>query len=341
LPFARHQSKRLMKNIYLHLGMPKTGTTFLQARCFPYLKGVRYGDQQMMNLLDRVIYTNPTFLDLQKTKQQAEDLLENIVEESLLISHERLFGNMLMNYHDNLYLTNCLRALFPKAKIIIVIRRQDDLVESIYKQSLQSCYHQRINRFLNYRKNKFEDARDQPALPNLDVKQFNLHKYIQTYVEQFGRERIAVLPYELLKQEPGVFFDKLFAFLNVEPFYPEKNALENRSYSWLSSHLALLLNRFVRVDWDGSSLLQFIPDKPFSAYLQERPSGSRFYRILSGLNRRLSVRHLLQNGVDKVFYVKGNLISRKKRESILAFHRESNRALGEEFDLDLQSFGYY
>lgn len=330
-----------MKNIYLHLGMPKTGTTFLQARCFPYLKGVRYRDQRIMDLLDRIIYTNPTFLDLKEIKEQAESLLETIVEESLLISHERLFGNMLMNYYDNLYLTNCLRALFPEAKIIIIIRRQDDLVESIYKQSLQSCYHQRINRFLNYRNNRFEDARDQPALPNLDVKQLNLHTYIQAYVELFGRDSLIVMPYELLKQEQNAFLARLFAFMNVEPVYPAKNSLENRSYSWLSSHLALLLNRFVRVEWDGSSLLQFIPNKPFSAFLKERPSESRFYRILSSLNRRLTLRHLLQNGVDRVMYVKGNLISRKKREAILAFHKESNRALDEEFLLDLQRFGYY
>jgi hypothetical protein len=330
-----------MKNIYLHLGMPKTGTTFLQARCFPYLKGVRYRDQQMMDLLDSVIYTNPTFLDLQKIHQEAEDVLAKIVGESLLISHERLFGNMLMNYRDNLYLTTCLRGLFPEAKIIIVIRRQDDLVESIYKQSLQSSYHQRINRFLNYRDKKFEDARDQPALPNLDVKQLNLHKYMQTYVEQFGRDSLLVLPYELLKHDQSAFLDRLFAFLNVEPFYPEKNSLENRSYSWLSSHLALLLNRFVRVEWDGSSLMQFIPDKPFSDFLKERTSKSRLYRILGGINRRLTLRHLLQNGVDRVVYVKGNLISRKKRQAILALHKESNHALDEEFGLDLQRFGYY
>lgn len=330
-----------MKNVYLHLGMPKTGTTFLQARCFPYLKGIRYPDQEIMELLDRIIYTNPIFLDLQRTRQEADSILGNISEDCLLISHERLFGNMLTNYHDNVYLAGCLKAVFPEAKLVVVIRRQDELVESIYKQSLQSYYHQRINSFLNYRNKTFEDACDQMGLPNLDIKQIDLSKYVQNYVEHFGRDRIAVLPYELLLQDQRAFLEKLFAFISVEPFYPDRNSQENRSYSWLSCHIALLLNRFVWVEGDGSRLFKFIPNKPFSSFLKRRSSESRFHKPLSAINRRLTLRHLLQNGVDRVFYFKGNLISREKRELIMAFHAESNRALDEEFDLNLKSYGYY
>src|SRR2546423_2920797 len=163
-----------MKPVYLHLGMPKTGTTFLQARCFPYLKGIRYPDKDIMALLDRIIHTNPISLDLPRTKQEAASVLAKMTEASLLVSHERLFGNMLRNFHDNTYLTGCLKVIFPEAKLIIVIRRQAELVEPIYKQPLQSYYYQRSNSFLNYRHETFADAADQ-LLPNLDIKQLNLH----------------------------------------------------------------------------------------------------------------------------------------------------------------------
>ena len=330
-----------MKNIYLHLGMPKTGTTFLQAWCFPNLKGIRYHDHQINGLLDRIIYTNPIFLDLKRTKQETERALEGFREDRLLISNERLFGNMLTNYHDHLYLTRCLRQLFPGAKVVLVIRRQDELLESIYRQSLQSYYHQGINSFLNYRNNTFEDASDQLGLPNLDVKQINLHKYVENYVEHFGRERVAVLPYELLRHDQRAFLDKLFAFIEVEPYYPEEDHQENRSYSWLSCRIALLLNRFAWVQGDGSRLLQFIPNKPFSSFLKRKASPSRFSSILRGIDRRLTLRHFLQNGLDRMIYVERSIISSKKRKLILAFHGESNRALDEEFDLNLKRFGYY
>lgn len=329
-----------MKPVYLHLGMPKTGTTFLQARCFPYLKGICYPDKEMMALLDLIIHTNPIFLDLPRAKQETASALAKMTEASLLISHERLFGNMLRNFHDNTYLACCLKVIFPEAKLIIVIRRQDELVESIYKQSLQSYYYQRLNSFLNYRRKTFADAGDQ-LLPNLDIKQLNLHRYVQHYVKHFGRDNVAVLPYELLRHDQRAFLEKLAAAVDVEPFYPAQNYQENRSYSWLSCQIALLLNRFVRVEGDGARLLQFIPNKPFSSFLDRRPAERRIYQVLRGINRRLTLRHVLQNGLDRFIYIRRNLISKQKRAAIMALHKESNARLDEEFNLNLKFFGYY
>jgi Sulfotransferase family len=328
-------------NIYLHVGMPKTATTFLQARCFPYFKGLKYQNNDIRDLVDRIIYTNPIFLDLKRTRQEFDALLRNVDEETLLISQERLFGNMLRNYHDNVYLASCLKAVFPNAKLIIVIRRQDELVESIYKQSLQSWHHQRINSFLNYRHGSFADSDDQLGLPSLDVKQMDLYRYVQNYVEHFGRENVFVLPYELLRHDQRAFLERLAAILKVEPIYPPGNNHENRGYSWLSCRIALLLNRFVRVEGDGSRLLQFIPNKPFLSYLNRRAAEKKIYKTLGGISRRLTLRYFLQNGLDRVVYIRRNLISKHKRESIMAFHRESNARLDQEFNLNLKRFGYH
>jgi hypothetical protein len=330
-----------MKKVYLHVGMPKTGTTFLQTRCFPYLKGIRYGDKALIELLERIIYLNPIMLDLQRTAQEAQSALGQVAEDSILLSYERLFGNMLRNYEDQVYLTGCLKAIFPEAKLLIVIRRQDELVESIYKQSLQSGYYQTINSFLNYRHQTFGESGDRLSLPNLDIKQFDLHRYVQHYVANFGRDHVAVLPYELLKHDRRDFLTQLAAAVNVEPFYPAHDRQENRSYSWAACQIALLLNRFVRVEGDGSRLLQVIPNKPLTSFLQGKPAERRVYRVLRGLNSRLTLRYVLQNGLDRLIYVRGNLLSRKKRESIMAFHRESNMRLDQEFNLNLKLFGYY
>ena len=320
--------------------MPKTGTTFLQTRCFPFLTGIRYRDSGITELLDQTAYTNPAFLDLDLLKREA-DRIRNLSKENLLISHERLFGNMLANFWDHAHITRCLKRLFPDGRIIIVIRRQDELVESIYKQSLQSGYHQRIGSFLNYRRKTFQDAGDHLGQPNLDVKQLNLDRYVQSYAAHFGRENMLVLPYEMLRLDQDAFLNELFAFINVEPFYPIRNGRENRSYSWLSSHVAFLLNRFVRFEGDGSRFLQFIPNKPFSGFLDSTPSERPFDRTVRALNRRLSLRHVLQNGLDKIVYINRSLISPKKRDMIMAIHRESNRKLDQEFGLGLDRFGYY
>lgn len=327
--------------IYLHVGMPKTATTFLQVRCFPYLKGLRYQNKDIRDLVDRIIYTNPIFLDRKKIKQELDGLLRSMGDENLLISQERLFGNMLRNYHDNVYLAGCLKAVFPNAKLIVVIRRQDELAESIYKQALQGYYYQTLNSFLNYKNGVFADSGDPLGLPSLDVKQLDLHRYVWNYVEHFGRENVCVLPYELLRDDRRAFLNQLGAALEVDPVYPAHNYHENRSYSWLACRTALLLNRFVRIEGDGSRLLQFIPNKPFLSYLNRRAAEKKVYKMLRDISRRLTLRYFLQDGLDRVIYIRRNLISKHKRASIMAFHRESNAKLDQEFNLNLKRFGYY
>jgi len=293
-----------------------------------------------MSLLDKIAYTNPAFLELDAIKLEAERIV-NGSDDKLLISHERLFGNMLENFWDHRHITSCLKDLFPAARIILVVRKQDELVESIYKQALQSGYYQRLDSFLNYRNKAFQDAGDYLGQPNLDVKQLDLHRYVKSYVACFGRQNLLVLPYELLRLDQEEFLDKLFAFLEVEPFYPIHNGRENRSYSWMSSHLALWLNRFAWAEGDGSRFLQFIPNKPFSSFLKGAPTGRPFDKTLRAINRSLTLRHLLQDGLDKVVYTNRTLISARKRAMILALHQESNSNLDREFDLDLHRFGYY
>jgi len=48
-----------MSILYLHLGIPKTGTTFLQEVLFPMLSGIRYFSRREINALleDRTIDT--------------------------------------------------------------------------------------------------------------------------------------------------------------------------------------------------------------------------------------------------------------------------------------------
>src|ERR1043165_717810 len=231
-----------MSTVYLHLGMPKTGTTFLQTSCFPFLCGLRYNDSSLISLPDKIAYTNPAFLELESLKLEVARIVNGLCDK-LLISHERLFGNMLKNFWDHSYITGCLQQLFPDARIILVVRKQDELVESIYKQSLQSGYYQGLNSFLNYRKNEFRESGDYLGQPNLDINQLDLHRYVQRYVSTFGRSNLLVLPYELLRSDRTAFLDKLFAFLEIDPFYPPPNGRENRSYSWLSSYLDLALKR--------------------------------------------------------------------------------------------------
>lgn len=338
-----------MKNIYIHVGIQKTGTTFLQKLCFPFLKEVYYIHEEnyttpppdtIVGRLRRIATTNPLFLDLKKERDEFQRLIQAIDEKTVLISYERLFGNMSFNFYDNFYNTKTLKYLFPEAKIIIVIRRQDDLLESLYKQCLRVYFCPTINSYLNYVNKRFEDPSRFPSYPSVNAKQLNFHRYVRNYVGLFGQDNVIALPYEMMKNDQQGFLNRLFNFMNVEPFHPKENRYVHRSYSLLSCYVAFLLNRFVRVNGRESRLLRFIPNEPLS-YLSNRSSNTRLSRVLDKVNRRLSLNYVLEHVVDRFFYVKGNLISNQKRRLIMDLHRESNRILDKEFTLGLKQYGYY
>jgi hypothetical protein len=339
-----------MKDIFIHLGIQKTGTTFLQELCFPYLKGLCYIHKKnyttpppdgILGRLSRIANTNPLFLDLKKEKAELDRLIQDISEKTVLISYERLFGNMSFNFYDNFYNSRNLKYLFPAAKAIIVIRKQDDLLESLYKQCLRVYFCPTVDSFINYTDKRFEDPSYFFSYPSINAKQLDFYRYIQNYAEVFGRENVIVLPYEMLKVDQKEFLRRLFDFMPVEPFYPKENRYIHRSYSLLSSYIAFLLNRFVRVKGRESRLMRFIPNEPFSAYLSSHNSDSLFRRMLNKVNRQLSLNYVLEHIVDRFFYVKGNLISDRKRRMIMDIHRESNKLLDEEFNLNLSQYGYY
>jgi hypothetical protein len=339
-----------MKNIYIHIGIQKTGTTFLQELCFPHLKELHYIHKEnystpppdgIVGRLSRIANTNPLFLHLEKEKEELDCLLQAVKEETVLISYERLFGNLSFNFYDNFNTTRSLKYLFPTAKIILVIRRQDDLLESLYKQCLRAYFCPTLNSFLNYAHKRFEDPSYFFSYPSINARQLNYYKYARNYAEVFGRDNVIILPYEMMKTDQMGFLNRLFDFMRIEPFYPKKNRNVHRSYSLLSCYIAFLLNRFVRVSGRESRLLRFIPNEPFSSYLSKHSSGSLFYRTLDKVNRKLSLNYMLEHIVDRIFYVKGNLISDRKRKLIMELHKESNKILDEEFNLGLKRHGYY
>lgn len=339
-----------MKNIYIHIGIQKTGTTFLQELCFPHLKGLHYVHKKnystpppdgIVGRLSRIANTNPLFLDLKEEKAGLDCLLQSVKEDRVLISYERLFGNLSFNFYDNFSTTRSLKYLFPEAKIIFVIRKQDDLLESLYKQCLRAYFCPKVNDFLNYVEGKFEDPFYFSTYPSISAKQLNFYKYAQNYAETFGQDNLIVLPYEMMKTDQKGFLNRLFDFMQVEPFYPERNRTVHRSYSLLSCRIAFLLNRFVRVKGRESRLLRFIPNEPFSSYLDRHSSDNIFCKLLSQVNRRLSLNYALEHGLDRVFYVKGSALSGRTRRLIMELHKESNGILDKEFNLGLKQHGYY
>lgn len=338
-----------MKDVYIHVGLMKTGTSFLQLRCFPHLKGVHVVRQLwpappagMIERLWRVADMYPLFVDIDEQRAEIGRFLSEVTEDKVLITAERLFGYPGMSFRDHPQVTESLRRLFPSAKIILTIRRQDDFLESMYRQFLWAYYYPTIDGFLNYANHQFANPfRPPPAYPSINVWRLDYQVYARNYAAAFGRQNVLVLPHEMLRADPQRFHTELAAFMGVEPYYPPDSGDIHASYSLLSCRIALLLNRFVRAPGWERRPLRVIPHEPLAPYLSRHDEHDRIYRVLDAVNRRLSLRYMLENVVDRLPSPRGRLISDEKRTLILDIHRVSNRKLDEEYRINLQQYGYY
>lgn len=315
-----------MRDVILHVGVHRTGTTFLQTRCFPYLKGVHhvclenyeYSDTgSPADRLGRMAGTNPLFLDLAAEKAALERSLATVEQQTVLISMERWFGSLWYGFFNNQVNSQTFKYLFPSARIILVIRRQDTLLESLYRQILRGYGYPTVDSFLNLVNGRFlELGQNHTYFPSLNPRTLDFRGYARNYRSLFGEENVLVLPYERMVQDPVSYFETMCGFIGTEPYYPDTNRPVHEGYSLLSSRISLALNRFVRVNRrGGGSLPRFLSPRP--------------------------MRHVLTNVVDRYAQKKGQLIDDRTRRLIMDLLREPNRALDEDLGLGLRRYGYY
>jgi len=300
----------MQKQIIIHVGMHKTGTTFLQQDVFPRIPGVYYADrynkEEPVTQLIKRMDQNPAALDLQQEKQHMEAYINAIDAPVVLISSENLFGYFHASYFNNQYILHVLKTLFPSARIFMSVRRQDEWFESLYRQMLHTGQSLSINQFLNYKNGQFQPWYPSKISQGVTNVYMDFSQFVLQYRRHFGEDKVLVLPYELLKTDQTAFLQQFYAFFNLETYYPPKNTLKNRSYSLISSYVALLLNRFV-----------------------------------SSGEVKKHIRHFLQRKLDKWVYIPHSFISEKQRREMMLLHKDNNQRLSELIRIDLSQYGYY
>jgi len=171
--------------VFIHVGMHKTGTTFLQEEVFPNISGINY--QRKIDLTTKV---EPGKINL-------------FSDENLDGGSYRLFANP----KDRYTIAYNLRQMFPTAKIIICIRDKDEWIQSAYKQYTLSYFGYT---FLEYFRRMNKET--------LDFTTYAV--YLQNL---FGRDNVLVLNYQDLKNDPHAFVELICDFIGVEvPMYEVK-----------------------------------------------------------------------------------------------------------------------
>ena len=227
--------------IIIHIGYPRTGTTFLQTNVFPIHRDINFlGPKNYLDLKDKKITSkdlnlisimnNEYDLNNNKITKIDKDLLKFLDEKKVnVLSFERYtnYRNIINDFKDLKYLEILISQNFKDVKFdfIVVLRNQYDLIKSYYyhNYSLTSV-------FLGIKDFKsiynFLDTEILEKYSNFPLKLF-LHQYDfyqlhNKLLNRFKNSKIKYLFYEDLKFDNKHFSDEFASFLNLNKKNMEK-----------------------------------------------------------------------------------------------------------------------
>ena len=206
-----------------HVGLPKTGTSFMQERFFPRL-GIPFHTTHggaLPRSMGWVYRINGRWIDDRLPRDRRRSMLEEIAAREIravpelagtgapaLVSAEGLCGAS----HDPLLnsgaIAQRLAALHPGARAVICVRDHADWCESIYRQLVMR--EDRFGRFIPF--DRFF-ATDPDAHAIAGVRDLRWSDLCREWSEAFGPGRVLVLRYEQLRDEPRTFLAALARFV--------------------------------------------------------------------------------------------------------------------------------
>lgn len=340
----------MKKQFFFHIGSPKTATTFLQRQYFPHMKNVMFLGKDVTSSTDYLKYIgNIPKLNNSALKYLNKDIdcyiedickIKNVkkpVTKKYIVSDESFFSTS----HNMLEIGNTLlniKEVFGKeTKIILTIRRQDNFLESMYRQYIRGGHFSSINHFLNYSNGSFGSYYNDAKI-NIDVKTLSWLDMYRTICSFFKKENILLLPFEEFVIEPKVFCSKLDSFIGEDGCTPDFSKKSNKRDSFLAMKALRVLNRFTNNQRNGFPILIQNPLIPFLP--PHSPNENKILNKIRNFSYSMTCANLVKifNNLDSK---DNSFISPKIKKEILSLHSGTNKELDISLNLGLKKHGYY
>lgn len=276
----------------LHVGLPKTGTTFLQRQYFPKLAKYRYVscDQKLPKEFSFVYKLNKKYDKFfkktfsEKFKGLCSDVnVENIKNmhanltksdpRPLLLSCEGLVGVSAAPMRNNLEVSLLLKEALDIHRVVLVIRRQDKYSESLYRQLVFE--ENRFKKFVPPEEFVSCEANSRSIGSAIEMNWLAIY---QNYTSLFGSSNVLCIPYELMEENLIFFIEKLNNFLEFTPsldddFFSIKERTLNKKSSFANNPNITfenfnvdILNRLLSEQSFNNSCLSELLDFDLSKY---------------------------------------------------------------------------
>ncbi len=300
-----------MSRLVIHPGFVKSASTGLQVNLFdrhPEIAniGKPYNDESRLDVHDFVDYVCLTPAMDYDPRRAAESYAAVIAprisdDKVTVLSDERVTTTAGI---DRSLVAARIRDLFGEAKVVFAIRRQIDVLSSIYMMHyLEGNHSVTFDQWAEMQLRAFRN--------NSIVAMVNYHRLIEYYVRQFGRENVSVFLYERLVENAVDFVAELCAAIGIASAADAPLARGQRIRQRGSRF------EYLRRNHPSLTLVRDAARRALPAGAYER------LKALTGGTRRVEVR-----------------MSDATRKAIEDTVRDGNRALQESFGLPLEAYGY-
>lgn len=223
------------KDILIHIGYHKTGSTFLQDLIFLSQDCGFYSPWSPKEYSENLVVVNPFDFNKDKVRSFFEPGIQKAWLNSMtpVISYEAFSGDPWKkgcnSGFNNKAVADRLAEVFPNGKVLIVIREQASMLLSLYKHSIRSHWSMTIKDYLEQPIDYKEIFNPHPLFR---LEYLDYHWLISYYQKLFGKENVLVLPYEKISMQESDFLETLSTFTgkNNIPKNLTKKTL-NKSYS--------------------------------------------------------------------------------------------------------------
>lgn len=197
----------------IHIGLHRTGSTWFQTRALDGLDGRPVNAvPDRAESAKRIVLTRDIDFDATEVRAWLSDAFDRAAHEGSapVLSNERFSGNPAGGWHDFEQNMQRLAEVVPDGRVLAVIREQGDLLRSIWLQQVRIGHPAGIEDFLR------PPAPGDHRLPVVDPAFLRFDRMVAHLDEVFGPDRVLVLPYELLREDPATFLGRIESFSGIE-----------------------------------------------------------------------------------------------------------------------------
>jgi hypothetical protein len=286
----------MTRPVFVHIGLPKTGTTFLQKRVFTSPKFLNLNNhepaganpecEKAFSLLARTICCceEMRYAEYMAENQAAFSCILSS-EEPLLLSGEEFTAEWYLT--DRALVANRLHDLFPQAHIILFIRNQIDALKSMYQQASKGFGAKTYSySFTEYLDAALAVYRQTPLSPQTQARLSSIGDPVgrlrydliaRHYRNIFGADHVHIFTYEgfFSGQERG----QMETLLGI-PLQGDFSIVENKRVSgceylrnlYAGKRGASYFLRFVFGLMGRTPLAKIVPPTPFAPTAQQEAS---------------------------------------------------------------------